>query len=172
MGEQRPAIHKIWMVEYGRGFFRFNCRGCGLPTRERVYHLDAEYLREDGGTPFIRSSAPWHRRCHDQVCQDDFCVKQQLRRLRNVFGTHIAEVVKALDDMTKTVDVPNFLSSPHPGLNGLSPLCVIWRHGSWGFERVMRIIEDEGARKAAQEAAEGSPKKTELAVKLEEVTGP
>jgi len=151
MNKQKPALLKTWIVEYGRGFFNSKCQSCGLPTRERVYHFNADYLREDGDTHFIRSSAPWHRACHNQDCQDDFCVKQRLQRLREVFGTRIAEVVNALDDMIKTADVPKFLSSPLPELNGLSPIHVIWRHDSWGFERVMRIIEDEGARKAFQE---------------------
>ncbi len=141
MDKHELAPQKTLVVEYGHGFFKSNCRGCGLETRERVYHF-ADYLRKDGGPyHFRRLSAPWHYGCHDQGCQDVFCVQQREYRRIDTFGVYIVEVVKALDNMIKTADVPKFLSSPRPELNGLSPIHVIWHHDEWGFRKVEKIIE-------------------------------
>jgi len=147
MGEYEPALlHKIWAVKYGRGFFRFRskCPGCGLKTRKQVYHVVSDPSRETrkgGSYHFICLSSTWHRWCHDQLCQHDFCVKQRRRHHGNTFGARIADVVNALDEMIKTADVPKFLSSPHLELNGLNPIHIIWHHNEWGFNKVIQIIE-------------------------------
>ena len=157
MGEHEPTLGEIWTVEYGWRFFRENCPGCGLKTREQVYHIVSDPSRETrkgGSYHLIRLSSAWHRWCHDQLCRHDFCVQQHKPSLhRYLWGAHIAEVVKALGDMIKIKNVPKFLSSPHPKLGGLSPLHIIWEHDEWGLERVMSVIKGT-ASGAAEEAAE------------------
>lgn len=135
---------KEWEVKYVRRRFGFknNCPTCGLKTREWVYHVVTDYFNEDGSPHPTYLRSPWHHVCHDQRCQHDLCVEQRKRRfIKMVFGDYVVEIVLALGDMIKTADVPEFLSSPHRELNGLSPLRMIWEHDEWGFERVMRIIE-------------------------------
>lgn len=141
MLEDKLAPDKVWDVEYGCGLFRLGCCGCGLKTRKRVNHVVTDYFSKDGSQRIIPLKAPWHRWCHDQLCRHDFCVGQRRRRQIDVFGSYIADVVAALENMIKTEDVPKFLSSPHAELDGRSPLQVIWHHDEWGFEKVMNIIK-------------------------------
>lgn len=141
----KSNLEKTWKVEYGYSFFRSVCPGCGLKIRELVRHVVIDYYNEDGSPHPINLNNSWHRLCHDQQCRHDFCVKQREERHKQwyieVFGAHVVKVVKALGDMIKPEDVPKFLSSPHPELNGLSPLHTIWKFDRWGFERVMQIVE-------------------------------
>ncbi len=58
-----------------------------------------------------------------------------------MFGDHVTKVVKAIGDMIKKEDIPQFLSLPHPMLGGKSPLQVIWDEGSLGYNRIAQIIE-------------------------------
>ena len=148
MGEQELTLSKIWTVEYGRSFFKSDCQGCGLRTRKQVYHVfadyydqDGDYIRKDNSSRFVRLKSNWHSWCHDQLCRHDFCVKQRKFRRIDLFGVHIADAVKAFRDMIKTEDVPKFLSSPHPELNGLSPLHMIWEHDEWGLNKVIGVLE-------------------------------
>lgn len=141
--ETKFDSREVWKIKYGRGLLKGRCSGCGFKTRRWVHHDLVCYNHTNGGrgVRLTRLSAQWHADCHRDFCRHDFCMQQRMNLYADRFGERIAQVVKMLGDMIKTEDVPKFLSSPHPELNGLSPIYIIWRHDEWGLNRVERIIE-------------------------------
>lgn len=132
---------KAWKIEYVRRLFKFGfrCQSCGVKTREWVNHIIIDYCDKNGKPRLIPLRSSWHHSCHDRHCRHDFCVAERQARQ---FGNYMTGVVRALGNMVKTADVPEFLSRPHRELNGLSPLQMIWHHDDWGYERVLAVIEN------------------------------